>query len=66
MGRGYDQWAGTYIGRCGNRADNSKSLMRFRRDVTAASRLKVLTGAFKGAILEYRRAADPGRIILQA
>lgn len=21
-----DQWAGTYIGRCGNRADNSKSL----------------------------------------
>ena len=25
--------------------------MRFRRDVTAASRLKVLTGAFKGAIL---------------
>ncbi|EFO1591449.1 TPA: phage head closure protein [Escherichia coli] len=25
--------------------------MRFRRDVTATSRLKVLTGAFKGAIL---------------
>ncbi|EIX4511074.1 phage head closure protein [Escherichia coli] len=25
--------------------------MRFRRDVTAASYLKVLTGAFKGAIL---------------
>ncbi|MBB6931883.1 phage head closure protein [Escherichia coli] len=25
--------------------------MRFRRDVTAASRLKVLTGAYKGTIL---------------
>ena len=25
--------------------------MRFRRDVTAASRLKVLTGPFKGAVL---------------
>ena len=26
--------------------------MRFRRDVSAASRLKVLTGPFKGMILE--------------
>ncbi|WP_459178501.1 head-tail adaptor protein, partial [Citrobacter freundii] len=25
--------------------------VRFRRDVTAASRLKVLTGPFKGAVL---------------
>lgn len=30
--------------------------MRFRRDVTATSRLKVLTGAFKGAILGDRKS----------
>ena len=68
MGRGLkgDQWAGTYIGRCGNRADNSKSLDAISARCDGRLTSESADRGIQGSHSEYRRAADPGRTILQA